>query len=82
MYGDATRPGVLAAPDPIQARVMLDLARRANPAIDVVVRTHSDAERAYLERRGVGLVVLGEHELAAAMTRYAVASFTRDSAGD
>jgi CPA2 family monovalent cation:H+ antiporter-2 len=77
MYGDAVRPGVLAkarverakllviaAPDPYQARAILELARAANPAIQTVARTHSEHERSYLERHGVEHALIGEHELA------------------
>jgi CPA2 family monovalent cation:H+ antiporter-2 len=85
VYGDAARPGILehadtatarvlivTAPEPFHARQVIDLARRINPDIDTVVRTHSSAEQAYLERLGVGLVVMGERELAFGMTRYAL----------
>ena len=85
VYGDATRPGVLehagvkdarllvvTAPDAFQARAAIELARRIQPEIDIVVRTHSDSEREYLEGRNVGKAVMGEHELAEAMARYAV----------
>jgi CPA2 family monovalent cation:H+ antiporter-2 len=85
VYGDATRPGVLehgglkearllvvTAPDPFQARAVIDLARQIHPGIDIVVRTHSVAEREYLEGRNVGKAVMGESELADAMARYAL----------
>jgi monovalent cation:H+ antiporter-2, CPA2 family len=85
VYGDAARPGIMeqvspatarllvvATPDPFQARQVVELARAANPAIDVVVRTHTSAEQAYFERLGVGRVVMGEHELALGMTHYAI----------
>ncbi|HEU4829705.1 MAG TPA: YbaL family putative K(+) efflux transporter [Gemmatimonadales bacterium] len=85
LYGNASRAGVLQAarperarlilittPDPFQARAVLELARRANPAIHTVVRTHSEEERAYLERQEVGLAVLGERELAHTMARQAL----------
>lgn len=85
LYGNASRAGVLHAarpgearlilittPDPFQARAVLEIARRANPAIHTVVRTHSDEERAYLERQNVGLAVLGERELAQTMARQAL----------
>ncbi len=52
-------------------------ARKANPGIDTVVRTHSDAERAYLERLGVGRVVMGERELAFGIAHYALLRFGR-----
>ena len=85
VYGDAARPGVLehagvkdarllvvTAPDPFQARAAIELARRIQPEIDIVVRTHSDSERDYLEGKNVGKAVMGEQELAEAMARYAV----------
>ncbi len=85
VYGDAARPGVLehagvknarllvvTAPDAFQARAAIELARRVQPEIDIVVRTHSDSERTYLEGKNVGKAVMGEHELAEAMARYAL----------
>jgi monovalent cation:H+ antiporter-2, CPA2 family len=92
VYGDAARPGVLehaglkdarllvvTAPDPFQARAVIDLARKIQPGIDIVVRTHSDAEREYLEGRNVGKAVMGESELADAMARYALERFQAGS---
>jgi K+:H+ antiporter len=85
VYGDAARPGILehaetatarvlivTAPEPLHARQVIDLARPINPEIDTVVRTHTSADQACLERLGVGLVVMGERELAFGMTRYAL----------
>ncbi len=85
--GDASRPGVLdqamvgqarllavTAPDPFKARAIILAARRANPTIDTVVRTHTDDERTYLERLRVGMAVMGERELANTMARYALRS--------
>lgn len=80
VYGDATRPGVMhaadpqmaallvvAVPDAFQARRVIEVARAVNPAIDTVVRTHSDAEAVYLtETAGVGLAVMGERDARAA----------------
>ena len=87
LFGNAARESVLATahperaglllvttPDPFQARAIVDLARKANPAIETVVRTHSDEECAYLERNGVGKAVVGEHELARTMARHALAA--------
>ena len=93
VYGDAARPGVLehaglrtarllvvTAPDPFQARAIIDLARRINLSIDIVVRTHSDGEREYLEGKNVGKAVMGESELADAMARYALERFGEPAA--
>ncbi|OLD45755.1 MAG: sodium:proton antiporter [Chloroflexi bacterium 13_1_40CM_2_68_14] len=87
LHGDATRPEVLrqagidharllvvATPDPFQTRAIVELARSANPAIDTVARAHSEAERIYLERHGVRLVLIGEHELALGLAHHVLLS--------
>ncbi|HEU4631221.1 MAG TPA: YbaL family putative K(+) efflux transporter [Gemmatimonadaceae bacterium] len=88
IYGDATRPEVLgaahlerarlvvvAAPDAFQARAILALAHRLNPDVEVVVRTHSDAERAFLEAHGAERALMGERELAVSLARHALRHF-------
>jgi CPA2 family monovalent cation:H+ antiporter-2 len=88
LFGDASRPGILdhahlerarllvvSSPDSFQARLILDHARKVNPDIDAVVRTHSDEERAHLERTGAGRAVVGERELALAIIRYAFGAY-------
>ena len=88
IYGDATRPEVLAgahldrarllvvaAPDAYQARVILDYARRVNPDLQIIARTHSDAERSWLEQNGVAQALVGERELAVSLTRSALRRF-------
>jgi CPA2 family monovalent cation:H+ antiporter-2 len=88
--GDATRHGILglahperarlmvvATPDPYQAREVITLGRKANPTLDIVVRTHSVAEERYFEKLGVGRVVMGERELALGMAHYALLSLGR-----
>ena len=90
--GDATRPGILslagperarllvvATPDPYQAREVIALARKANPQIDIVVRTHGVAEERYFEALKVGRAVMGERELAFGMAHYALTSLRRSS---
>jgi CPA2 family monovalent cation:H+ antiporter-2 len=85
VFGDASRAPVLAhagvararmlviaAPGAFQTRAILDAARKLNPSIDTVVRTHSSTEQRWLEARGVGLAVMGERELALGMARYAL----------
>ena len=87
LFGDASRPGILehahlehasvlviAAPGAFQTREVLDRARRLNPNVDTVARTHSEAEQHYLEKAGVGLAVMGERELALGMARYALSA--------
>ncbi|HEV7439636.1 MAG TPA: YbaL family putative K(+) efflux transporter [Methylobacterium sp.] len=87
VFGDAAAPGileaadigsarllVLATPDSHQTRRLIEIARGANPRIDTVIRTHSDSERRRLEEERVGLVLMGERELALGMTLYALRS--------
>jgi len=91
LYGDATRPGILkdahierahtlviAAPGAFHARRIIEIARRVNSRIDIVARTHSEAEQRYLEKQGVSMAVMGERELALGMTRYALRSLGVD----
>jgi len=90
MFGDAARPGILAAahadrarlliittPDPFQTRQVLTLGRQLNPTIETVALTHSAAEQTYLDGLGVGRAVLGEQELAVSMAKYALESLER-----
>ncbi len=86
VWGDASRPEVLAAavperarllvvalPGAVEARAVLELARAANPTIGAVVRTHSEEEAALLEAdEGIGLVMMGEREVALGMADYAM----------
>jgi CPA2 family monovalent cation:H+ antiporter-2 len=90
--GDASDPGVLAqahvaqaamlivaAPDTAGVQKIVQAAREMNPAIEVVVRTHSDEETSLLEKRNVGKVFMGEHELARAMTSHVLERYRRAS---
>jgi len=61
---------VIATPDTVGVRKMVEIARTLNPAIEVVLRTHSDEEAAMLEKEGAGKVFMGEHELALGIARY------------
>jgi monovalent cation/proton antiporter MnhG/PhaG subunit len=83
VFGNASEPGVLiqahvhkasmlviATPDATQARRMVGIARAVNPRIEIVARTHTEEEAAFLERASAEKVFLGEHELALTMTRY------------
>jgi CPA2 family monovalent cation:H+ antiporter-2 len=80
--GDASEPEVLiqahvarasllvvATPDTVKVRKIVDIARTLNPKIEILLRTHSDEEAELLRRETLGEVFMGEHELALAMTR-------------
>jgi CPA2 family monovalent cation:H+ antiporter-2 len=61
---------VIATPDTLDVRRMIEIARTLNPRIETVVRTHSEEEAALLEKEHAGKLFMGEHELAAGMTRH------------
>lgn len=84
--GDAADPAVLiqahiaqagmlvvATPDTLDVRKVVDIARTLNPAIEIVLRTHSEEEAVLLERENLGTVFMGEDELAKGMTRHVLA---------
>ena len=60
---------VIATPDTLKSRKMVEIARTLNPKIETLLRTHSDEEAALLQQESLGTVFMGEHELALAMTR-------------
>jgi CPA2 family monovalent cation:H+ antiporter-2 len=64
---------VIAIPQSVQVRQMIETARTLNPDIDVAVRSHNEQEAALLERDGAGRVFVGERELARAMSNFVVA---------
>lgn len=61
---------VIAAPDSAGAPKMIEIARTLNPAVEIVIRTHSEDVAAALRARNAGTVFMGEHELALAMSRH------------
>jgi CPA2 family monovalent cation:H+ antiporter-2 len=87
VWGDAARPEVLkaarpetarmillAVPEPFSSRRVLQLARAANPGILAAARAHDEADSAWLiNEAGVGLVVMGEREVALGMASFALA---------
>ena len=88
--GDAATPDVLvqahvaraamlvvAIPDTVDVRRMVEIARTLNPAIAVVLRTHNEEEAALLTAESQGKVFLGEHELARGMAAYVLGQLRR-----
>jgi CPA2 family monovalent cation:H+ antiporter-2 len=82
--GDASDPAVLiqahvtkasmlviATPEAVPIRRMVEIARTLNPAIEIAVRTHSEEEARLLPENLT--VFFGEQELALAMTRHVLA---------
>jgi CPA2 family monovalent cation:H+ antiporter-2 len=79
--GDASEPAVLvqahvarahmlviAIPEIVGVRTIIETARMLNPKIYLIVRTHNEEESDLLEREQVGRVFFGERELATSMT--------------
>ena len=61
---------VIATPDTFGVRKMAEVARMLRPSIEVVVRTHSDEEADLLRGENIGMIFMGEHELALGMTEH------------
>jgi CPA2 family monovalent cation:H+ antiporter-2 len=93
IFGDATRPDVLGAarprqarliavalPDAFQSRRVIELAREANPSICIVARAHSDDEYQYLMSLGADLVIMGEREIALSMSDFTLQRMGLDAA--
>ena len=92
VYGDATRHDVFGAarpeaaqilvvalPDAFHARHMVELARAANSMIGTVVRAHRDEEVAFLTEREVGMVIMGEREIALSISDYVLRRLGMDA---
>ena len=91
--GNATDPAVLiqahiadaamlvvAAPDAVNVRQMVDTARTLNPDIEILLRTHSEDESALLRNEGLGVVFFGEEELANGMASHVLQRFAPQGA--
>jgi CPA2 family monovalent cation:H+ antiporter-2 len=94
VFGDAQTPEVLiqahiakaamlviAIPETVNVRKMVEIARTLNPEIAVVLRTHNEEEAELLARESMGTVFLGENELARGMAEHVVRHFGRGAPG-
>jgi CPA2 family monovalent cation:H+ antiporter-2 len=63
----AARRLFVAIPNGFEAGQIVEQARAANAAIEIVGRAHSDDEVAHLESKGANRIVMGEREIALAM---------------
>ena len=88
--GDAADPSVLiqahiadadtlvvTLPDPINVRQMVETARTLNPDIEILLRTHSEAESELLRKDKLGTVFFGEEELAKGMTKHLLGRYAQ-----
>jgi cell volume regulation protein A len=60
---------VIATPDTLKVRQMVEIARQLNPSIEIIIRTHSEMEASFLKQEDAGTVLLGEEELAKSIIR-------------
>lgn len=87
VLGDAAEPAVLiqahiaeaallviAVPDALGVRKMIETARLLNPQVQVAVRSHHEDEARWLASEGGARVFVGEEELAQAMLRHTLAT--------
>lgn len=85
VYGDASEPAVLiqghiaragmlmiAVPDAVHVRKMIQCAQKVNPAIEMIVRTHNEEEAELLQKEITGKVFFAEGEIAKNMGHYAL----------
>jgi CPA2 family monovalent cation:H+ antiporter-2 len=83
VFGDAVAPEtlvqahiadarmlVIATPQTVQVRQMVETARALNPDIEVVVRSQNEEEAQLLQSELHGRVFVGESELARSITEY------------
>lgn len=80
VFGDASDPAVLiqahiakagmlvaATSNTFHVRQMVDIARKLNPKIEIVIRTHNEIEAELWAQEKVGRIFLSEQQLAAGM---------------
>ena len=85
ILGNAAEPGVLAAANLVGARFfisaipntfengnLLDDAKAGNPELVVMARAHSENEADYLRKHGANLAVVGEREIARAISEHII----------
>ena len=77
----AARLVVVATSEPNETRLIVERVQALDPGVDIVVRTHSDAQAAHLRSLGGKVqAVHGERELAVQMARYSLRRFGLSSA--
>jgi monovalent cation:H+ antiporter-2, CPA2 family len=66
---------VIATPDTIDVRKMVQTAKTLQPGIEIVVRTHNEDESKFLRVENIGKVFYGEEELAKGMCEFIVEQY-------
>src|SRR5690606_2980705 len=88
IYGDVANPQLLrhlhlecarvlvvAISDELAARLAVERARQIRPDLPIVVRTHTEHERLYLDNLPYTEAVMGEREMAVEMASFALRQF-------
>jgi CPA2 family monovalent cation:H+ antiporter-2 len=86
IVGNAAQPAMLdaanvagarflisAIPNPFESGNLIERAREANPALDIIARAHSDAEVDYLSKLGANKIIMGEREIARGISEHILA---------
>ena len=86
IVGNAAQPAMLdaanvagarflisAIPNPFESGNLIERAREANSALDIIARAHSDAEVDYLTKLGANKIIMGEREIARGISEHIVA---------
>jgi CPA2 family monovalent cation:H+ antiporter-2 len=94
VYGNAVEPEtlvqahiadarmlVIATPETLEVRQMVEAARTLNPDIEVLLRCPNEEEARLLERDQQGTVFVGERELAGAMVAHVLARVALPASG-
>ena len=58
---------IVAIPDAFEGGQIVMQARKINPTLPILARSHSEEETAHLKSHGATTVIMGEHEIAMAM---------------
>ncbi len=62
----------VAIPESFEAGQIVEQARAANAALEIVARAHSDADQEHLNKCGANVTIMGEREIAQGMMDYAL----------
>ena len=58
---------IVAIPDAFEGGQIVMQARKINPTLPIIARSHSEEETTHLKSLGATAVIMGEHEIAMAM---------------
>lgn len=65
--------------DSFQVRQLVQTARKVNPTIPIMVRTHSESERTFLESSFGQITVMGDPELGLTMTHHILQNYQKET---